>query len=105
MDPLLVSGLSSSSSANASDVYLSAGEGGRVSIRDVSSGVITRQGVHAEVVKRARRSVLLAEHRRSASWNCGGVRKAFKVRLACTGPCWSDRVLLENGLLSRLLGS
>ena len=90
--PLLVSGESSSSSANASCEYLSSGEGGRVSTRDVRRGTIVRQGAHAEVVKRVSINVLLAEIRRRASWNWGGVRKGAKTRFF-----WEREGVVLNG--------
>jgi len=61
MLPLLVSGESSSTSANATELYLSFGLGRRKRMRDSRRGVIVRQGVQAEVVKSASRSVLEAE--------------------------------------------
>lgn len=55
-----MSGLSSSTSANANREYESAGLGERDSIIDLSSGVMVRHGVQAEDVNSARNNVLFA---------------------------------------------
>ena len=71
---------------------MSSGEGSRISTRDVSRGVMVRQGAHAEVVKRVNKSVLFEEMRRRASWKFGGVRKGVKTRFVCE---WKGVVLNE----------
>ena len=64
MLPLLWSGESSSTSAKERAENLSSGLGERVVIRSCKRGVIVLQGVHADVVKRARSRVLFAEQTR-----------------------------------------
>src|SRR5271154_3550162 len=59
--PLFVSGESSSTSANATELYLSLGLGKRGRMRDSRRGVMVRHGVQAEAVKSASRRVLEAQ--------------------------------------------
>ena len=62
--PLLVSGLSSSTSVNARAENLSSGLVDRLFTSSVRRGVMVRHGAQPEVVKRASSRVLLAETRR-----------------------------------------
>ena len=62
--PLLVSGESSSSSANANEANLSDGDAWRLSTRSVRRGVMVLHGVQADVVKRRSSSAFCAEQRR-----------------------------------------